>query len=106
VRPAPHEDPALGQRVVDRVLAMLVNEAVEAVHLQVATVEDIERAMVTGVNYPQGLLAWGDALGPANVLAQLLILQMETGDMRYRPSVRLRQVVQAGSSLRDPQRYV
>jgi 3-hydroxybutyryl-CoA dehydrogenase len=105
VAPAPHEDPALARRIVDRVLAMLVNEAVDAVHLQLASVPDIELAMTTGVNYPRGLLQWGDDLGAASVLAQLEALQVETGDDRYRPSVRLRRAVQAGVSLRDPRRY-
>jgi 3-hydroxybutyryl-CoA dehydrogenase len=100
--PAPVEDAALGQALVDRVLAMLVNEAVEAVHLRLASVEDVELAMTTGVNYPRGLLAWGDALGPAAVLARLEALQAETGDPRYRPSVRLRQLVRAGASLLTP----
>jgi 3-hydroxybutyryl-CoA dehydrogenase len=100
--PAPIEDAALAQQVVDRVLAMLVNEAVEAVHLRLATVDDVELAMTTGVNYPRGLLAWGDAIGPAAVLARLEALQAETGDPRYRPSVRLRRLVREGRSLRTP----
>jgi 3-hydroxybutyryl-CoA dehydrogenase len=100
--PAPVEDAALGQALVDRVLAMLVNEAVEAVHLRLASVEDVELAMTTGVNYPRGLLAWGDDLGGATVLARLEALQAETGDPRYRPSVRLRQLVRAGASLLTP----
>ena len=98
-RPVAQEDPALGQRLVDRVVAMLVNEAVDAVHLRLASAADVELAMTTGVNYPRGLLAWGDAMGPATVLAQLQVLQMETGDPRYRPSLRLRQAVQGGWSL-------
>ncbi len=105
VPPVPHEDPVLAQRIVDRVLAMLVNEAVDAVHLQLASVQDIELAMTTGVNYPRGLLQWGDDIGAPNVLAHLQVLQSETGDDRYRPSIRLRRAVQAGSSLLDPRRY-
>lgn len=105
VAPPPVHDQTLGERIVGRVLAMLVNEAVDAVHLQLASVEDIELAMTTGVNYPRGLLQWGDDLGAASVLAQLEALQMESGDDRYRPSVRLRRAVQAGASLRDPRRY-
>ena len=105
VTPSATEDAALGQRIVDRILAMLVNEATEAVHLRLASPEDIELAMTTGVNYPRGLLAWGDAIGPATVLAQLEALHADTGDMRYRPSVRLRQVVRAGTALRDGRRY-
>ena len=41
-----------------------VNEAVDAVQLRIATPDDIELAMTKGVNYPRGLLAWGDAIGP------------------------------------------
>ena len=102
--PAPTADPALAQRIVDRVLAMLINEAVDAVHLDICSVHDVELAMTTGVNYPRGLLAWGDDIGAANVLARLQALHVETGDDRYRPSVRLRRAVQAGLSLLDGRR--
>ncbi|MBL0937876.1 MAG: 3-hydroxybutyryl-CoA dehydrogenase [Gemmatimonadaceae bacterium] len=104
VMPAPVEDPSLGQGIVDRILAMLVNEAVDAVHFGVCSVADVELAMTTGVNYPKGLLAWGDEIGAANVQARLQALHFETGDDRYRPSVRLRRAVQAGVSLTDPRR--
>jgi 3-hydroxybutyryl-CoA dehydrogenase len=100
VRPEPTRDTALGQQVVDRVVAMLVNEAVEAVHLRVASAEDIEVAMTRGVNYPKGLLAWGDAIGPATVLARLEALHQDTGDDRYRASVLLRRRVREGGALR------
>jgi len=102
---SPTEDPVLAQRIVDRVLAMLVNEAVEAVHLGICSTADVELAMTTGVNYPRGLLAWGDEIGAPTVLARLQSLQYETGDDRYRPSMRLRHVVQAGASLLDARRY-
>ncbi|MCA2990910.1 3-hydroxyacyl-CoA dehydrogenase NAD-binding domain-containing protein [Gemmatimonas sp.] len=105
ITPAPVEDPVRAQLIADRVLAMLVNEAVEAVHLGICTVADVELAMTTGVNYPRGLLAWGDEIGAATVLARLQALQYETGDDRYRPSVRLRRAVQAGVPLGDPRRY-
>lgn len=104
-QPAPTEDPVLAQRIVDRVLAMLVNEAVEAVHLGICSTADVELAMTTGVNYPRGLLAWGDEIGAPTVLARLQSLQYETGDDRYRPSMRLRHAVQAAASLLDARRY-
>jgi 3-hydroxybutyryl-CoA dehydrogenase len=78
---------------------MLVNEAVEALHLRVASARDIETAMTKGVNYPRGLLAWGDAIGPATVLARLEALQAEYGEDRYRPSPLLRRRVRAGEPL-------
>ncbi len=97
--PEPVKDPVLGQAMVDRVVAMLVNEAVDAVHLRVASAHDIEIAMTKGVNYPRGLLAWGDEIGPATVLARLDALQSEYGEDRYRPSPLLRRRVRAGEPL-------
>ncbi|MFM8792029.1 MAG: 3-hydroxyacyl-CoA dehydrogenase NAD-binding domain-containing protein [Solirubrobacterales bacterium] len=97
--PEPLVDMTLGQQVVDRILAMLVNEAAEAVHLRIASPADLEQAMTTGVNYPKGLLAWGDAIGAATILARLEALQAEYGEDRYRPSPSLRRVVRCGGTL-------
>jgi 3-hydroxybutyryl-CoA dehydrogenase len=95
--PAPREDRALGQRIVDRILAMLVNEAVDAVFLRVASPADIDLAMTKGVNYPKGLLAWGDELGLDWVLRSIEDLQDVYGEDRYRPSPLLKRMVADGS---------
>jgi 3-hydroxybutyryl-CoA dehydrogenase len=97
--PEPTRDPALGTAIVDRVLAMLVNEAADARLWRVASATDIETAMTKGVNYPKGLLAWGDQIGTARVLATLEALHAEYGEDRYRPSPFLRRAVAAGRSL-------
>ena len=97
--PAPTTDVALGQRIVDRVVAMLINEAVDALYLRVASAQDIELAMMKGVNYPKGLLSWGDEIGAREVLARLDALQEEYGDDRYRASVLLRRVARDGGRL-------
>lgn len=99
VAPEPRRDEALGDRIVTRVLAMLVNEAVDAVHLRVASAADIEVAMTRGVNYPRGLLAWGNAIGASNVLAEIERLQQESGEDRYRPSPLLRRCAREGAPL-------
>ena len=99
VRPEPTKDELVGRAIVDRVVAMLVNEAVDAVNLRVASARDIETAMTKGVNYPKGLLAWGDEIGAATVLARLDALQAEYGEDRYRPSPLLRRRVRAGEPL-------
>ncbi len=99
MQPDPDRDPVRGQALVDRILCMLINEAVEAAHLRIASPEDIELSMTRGVNYPRGLLAWGDAIGPARVLAQLDALSAEYGEDRYRASVLLRRRVAAGQPL-------
>jgi 3-hydroxybutyryl-CoA dehydrogenase len=92
----PLQDPQLGREILDRVLAMLVNEAADAVFLNVASAVDVELAMTKGVNYPKGLLAWGDEMGLDRVLDRLIGLQGEYGDDRYRPSPLLRRMVREG----------
>jgi 3-hydroxybutyryl-CoA dehydrogenase len=98
-RPAPVTDAATGERIFHRILAMLVNEAVDAVHQRIASATDVELAMTRGVNYPRGLLAWGNAIGPARLLEILLELQRESPDGRYRPSPLLRRCVRDGIPL-------
>ena len=97
--PPPNEDRALGQQIVDRTVAMLVNEAVDAVLMRVATPRDIDLAMTKGVNYPKGLIAWGEEIGMATVLGRLEALYAEYGEDRYRPSALLRRVVRDELSL-------
>ena len=75
---------------------MLVNEAADAVHLRIATPADIDLAMTRGVNYPKGLLAWGDEIGAAAVVARLDALQAEYGEDRYRASPLLRRMARDG----------
>ena len=101
-KPAPVEDRALGEAIVLRVLAMLVNEAVFALEMGLANAADIETAMTKGVNYPKGLLAWGDELSAKVVLAEMERLQYEYADPRYRPARRLRAAAKPfGGTLRD-----
>ena len=98
-QPPPKTDPHTGLLVFERVLAMLINEAVDAVAMRVASPEDIDLAMTKGVNYPRGLLAWANEIGLERVLAWLERLQSDFGEDRYRPSPLLRRMV------RDNQRF-
>ena len=95
-KPLPEDNRALGQQIVDRVVAMLINEAADAVLFGVASPADIDLAMTRGVNYPRGLLAWADELGLPNVYQRLVALQDEYGEDRYRPSVLLRRMAREG----------
>jgi len=90
--PQANEDRILGKVILWRVLAMLINEAADALFLNIATKEDIDLAMTKGVNYPKGLLAWADEIGLENVLKQLEDLQAEYGEDRYRPSPLLKRM--------------
>ena len=91
--PKANEDRELGKKILWRILAMLINEAADALFLNIATKEDIDLAMTKGVNYPKGLLAWADEVGIKNVLNQLEELYCEYGEDRYRPSPLLRRMV-------------
>jgi 3-hydroxybutyryl-CoA dehydrogenase len=88
----PSVAPELAERIVERVLALLINEAADALFLNVASAADIDLAMTKGVNYPKGLLAWADEKGAAHWLAVLENLQAEFGEDRYRPSPLLRRL--------------
>lgn len=85
-------DKALAEKITARILFMLINEAVDALHLHIASPEDIELAMIKGVNYPKGLLQWCDELGADYVLAGLDSLYQIYHEDRYRASALLRKM--------------
>jgi 3-hydroxybutyryl-CoA dehydrogenase len=93
IAPAANEDKVLGEKIVHRILAMLVNEAIDALYLNIASKEDLDTAMTKGVNYPKGLLAWADELGLLHILNILEDLYEEYGEDRYRPCVLLKRMV-------------
>ena len=96
--PKANEDKVLGKKILWRVLSMLINEAVDALFLKIASKEDIDLAMTKGVNYPKGLILWADEIGIENVLKQLEDLQSEYGEDRYRPSPLLKRMVREGKT--------
>ncbi len=75
-----------------RTVAMLANEAADAVLQGIASAADVDTAMRYGTNYPQGPLAWADQLGPAFVARVLANLREHYGEERYRISVLLQRV--------------
>ena len=87
--PAATQDTALGEAIVQRILALLINEAADAVYRGIASPADLETAMTKGVNYPKGLLAWGLEWGFDRAEATLRALHERTGDPRYFPNPQL-----------------
>jgi 3-hydroxybutyryl-CoA dehydrogenase len=85
--------------VLPRIVAQLVNEACFALGEGVGSAADIDAGMELGLNHPRGPLAWGDLIGPAQVLAILRDLQAEYGDDRWRPAPRLLQAARTGEPL-------
>lgn len=74
-----------------RTVAMIANEALDALQKGVASEQDIDTAMRLGVNYPCGPIAWGERLGWQRLLTLLENLQRHYGEERYRPCSLLRQ---------------
>ncbi len=97
--PQPNKDKELGKQIVDRIVTMLINEAVDALYLNIASANDLDLAMTKGVNYPKGLLAWADEIGLEKTLQTLERLQFEYGEDRYRPSPLLRKLVREGKKI-------
>jgi 3-hydroxybutyryl-CoA dehydrogenase len=78
---------------VMRTVAMLANEAADAVNQGVCSAAGADAAMRLGVNYPQGPLAWADRIGAATVCTVLSNLGAAYGEDRYRVSPLIRRAV-------------
>jgi len=82
---------------VMRTVAMLANEAADAVHQGVCSALAVDIAMQKGVNYPRGPLAWADLIGLHHVVAVLSNLATTYGEDRYRVSPLLRRKLAANA---------
>ncbi len=78
--------------VVARTVAMLVNEASDAVLQGVCTPAGADAAMKLGLNYPAGPFEWLAGWGVPGVVAVLEALDVAYRGERYRVSPRLRRV--------------
>ena len=81
-----------------RTVAMLANEAADAVQQGVCDAAAADLAMQKGVNYPRGPLAWADAIGLPQVMAVLDHLASTYGEDRYRCSALIRRKVHGGNT--------
>ncbi len=87
--------------VVMRTVAMLANEAADAVNQGVCDARAADSAMQLGVNYPRGPLAWADAVGVKTIAGVLRNLGQFYGEDRYRVSPLIQQSVFAGKAIHD-----
>jgi 3-hydroxybutyryl-CoA dehydrogenase len=94
----PSQDQALLEKIYKRILVMLINEAADALFLNIATKEDLDTAMTKGVNYPKGLLQWADEYGIENVQNDLDELYNYYHEDRYRLSPIIRNMVKANQT--------
>ena len=92
--PEPQIDTQAGEQIFNRVLAMLINEAADAVFLKIASHEAIDQAMTMGVNYPKGLLRWADEKGMDWCVQTIDDLYNTYHEDRYRCSPLLRKMLE------------
>ena len=92
------EDAELAKSIFERILVMLINEAADALFLNIASAEDIDNAMTKGVNYPKGLLAWADEKGIDWCVTKIDSLYDEYREDRYRCSPLLRRMNKSKST--------
>ncbi|MEO7954255.1 MAG: 3-hydroxyacyl-CoA dehydrogenase PaaH [Polaromonas sp.] len=86
---------------VMRTVAMLANEAADAVNQGVCSATAADAAMRLGVNYPQGPLAWAEQIGLPAVRDVLAHLGASYGEDRYRISPLIQRHIFAGKKLHD-----
>jgi 3-hydroxybutyryl-CoA dehydrogenase len=86
---------------VMRSVAMLANEAADAVNQGVCSEAAADQAMRLGVNYPQGPLAWADQVGVATIRTVLANLGASYGEDRYRISPLIQRAVFAARNIHD-----
>ncbi|GAA5833890.1 hypothetical protein JCM11251_006001 [Rhodosporidiobolus azoricus] len=82
--------------ISNRLLMPFLNEAIIALETGVATKEDIDTTLKLGMAHPMGPLQLADFIGLDTCLSIMKVLQEETGDSKYRPSVLLGRMVSAG----------
>ena len=89
-------DPKVQIEISERIISMMINEAADAVYLGVASAEDVDTAMLKGVNYPKGLLIWAEEMGLQKVVRIIDALRDTYGETRYRCSPLLRKLAAEG----------
>ena len=90
-------DKISNESIFERILVMLINEAADALFWNIASAEDIDKAMTKGVNYPKGLLAWADEKGIDWCVKKMDELYNEYHEDRYRCSPILRRMKKEGN---------
>jgi len=82
--------------LANRILMPYINEATICLETGVGDRDSIDSIMKNGTNVPMGPLQLADFIGLDTCLAIMKVLHTETGDSKYRPSVLLRNMVDAG----------
>ena len=82
--------------VTNRVMMLMVNEAMFLVHEGVASAQDIDRLFKTCFGHKMGPLETADLIGLDTVLRSIEVIYAELNDSKYRPCPLLKTKVYAG----------
>jgi 3-hydroxybutyryl-CoA dehydrogenase len=83
--------------VTNRVMMLMVNEAMFLVHEGVAPAQDVDRLFKTCFGHKMGPLETADLIGLDTVLRSLDVIYAELNDSKYRPCPLLKRMVYAGT---------
>jgi len=83
--------------VTNRVMMLMVNEAMFLVHEGVAPAQDVDRLFKTCFGHKMGPLETADLIGLDTVLRSLDVIYAELNDSKYRPCPLLKKMVYAGT---------
>jgi len=89
--------------IAQRIVAMIVNIGCSIAQSRTAAPADIDKAVMLGLNYPNGPFKFGDVLGPDRVYKVLSSMCRIYGDPRYRPNIWLTRRAKLGVSLLTPE---
>jgi 3-hydroxybutyryl-CoA dehydrogenase len=82
--------------VTNRVMMLMVNEAMFLVQEGVASVQEIDRLFKTCFGHKMGPLETADLIGLDTVLRSIEVIHSELSDSKYRPCPLLKKMVYAG----------
>ncbi|RDA95848.1 hypothetical protein CP533_5102 [Ophiocordyceps camponoti-saundersi (nom. inval.)] len=82
--------------LANRILMPYINEAIICLETGVGDRDSIDAIMKNGTNVPMGPLQLADFIGLDTCQSIMKVLHEETGDSKYRPSVLLGKMVDAG----------
>ncbi|OLL23570.1 putative 3-hydroxybutyryl-CoA dehydrogenase, partial [Neolecta irregularis DAH-3] len=82
--------------LANRLLMPYINEAIICLETNIGEKQDIDNIMKNGCSMPMGPLALADFIGLDTCLSIMRVLYLETGDSKYRPSILLKKMVDAG----------
>ena len=82
--------------IVNRILILMINEAIYTLYEGVGSVEAIDTSLKLGANHPMGPLELADFIGLDTCLAIMNVLHEGLADTKYRPCPLLTKYVEAG----------